>query len=104
MLAKDQKGINLFQIVQFVNYIMIVDLNSNSTITVSKEPFIYNGDIAEGISDSLTLVYNDLLVRSPLTVFDTSTGILIDGFNAANNTSKKTIVTNKNFLVINVHL
>ena len=80
MLGKDQKGVNLFQIAQWEEYFMIFDFNSNSTITLTSE---------------------QIDVQTPVTFLDTSTGILIDGFT---NSTRQTIGTNRNFVVLNVHL
>ena len=80
MLGKDQKGVNLFQIAQWEEYFMIFDFNSNSTITLTSE---------------------QIDVQTPVTFLDTSTGILIDGFT---NSTRQTIGTNRNFVVLNVNL
>lgn len=80
MLGKDQRGINLFQIAQWEEYFMIFDFNSNSTITLTSE---------------------HIELQTPVTFLDNSTGILIDGFT---NSTRQTGGTNRNFVVLNVHL
>ena len=80
MIIKDQRGLNILQVVQDRTNLEIYDFNSNS---------------------SVYLGINYLYLKSPIGFWQNATGLLVDG-SRQNNRTSSSIGAQRNFFTLNI--